>query len=190
MTTTTDHRWGADMTTAMQGGAIPASETGPGETVIDLARLADPVEHRDEVAVASNPAAAPILTTVDEVWSPSLYGPRSDEQVPSAPLAPTPAAAAPPAIVIDAEALAAMAAEVAVSVARHREELAAAMAELTALQRTLRSEVRAVITELDRIAAGVATERVEAMDVVAGDGTAAAAAPRRRPLSTRLRRAH
>jgi hypothetical protein len=70
----------------------------------------------------------------------------------------------PPAVevvVADPQELAAVAAEVATTVARHREELAAAMAELTALQRTLRSEVRAVVAELDRIAAGIAPEAVE-----------------------------
>jgi len=89
---------------------------------------------------------------------------------------------------LDAAALASMAAEVAASVARHRQELAAAMAELTALQRTLRSEVRTVIAELDRIAAGVAPDAAvqtsESVQVPVADDDIP-----RRSIGSRLRRA-
>lgn len=170
----------------MQGGAIPGTEVDEtDETVIDLSRPVEP-----DAAITPPPAPASASAAVEDVWSPSLYGPRPDAG-PAEPVAwsadtssAVPVTAAP----ADVDALAAMAAEVAVSVARHREELAAAMAELTALQRVLRSEVRGVIAELDRIAAGVVVDVPSTTD---SDPAAVAPAPRGRGLlPARLRRAH
>ena len=138
---------------------------------------------------------------VIDLSAPTLYGPRADvgtnstpDQVHQASTAPTPveptqSGPAP----LDADALASMAADVAVSVERHRQELAAAMAELTSLQRILRSEVRSVIAELDRIAEGVAPatvvtpeQSVAAQDSVDPGRSGAS----RRTITSRLRRAH
>ena len=162
------------MTTAMHGRADTSADGGSGEEqVIDLSTHGSP----------------PVTTPT----APSLYGPRPDE-------APIPAQAqeqaipATPAAAVDAEALARMAAEVAVSVERHRQELAAAMAELTALQRTLRSEVRSVIAELDRIAEGVApaeaTSAALMSDAVPDPSATADARSSRWSVPSRLHRAH
>jgi hypothetical protein len=181
------------MTTAMQGGAIPPTETEADEradeTVIDLSRSTGPVVAQATSTATPTSSVADAPPAAEGLWSPSLYGPRPDGAGPAT--SPDPggaggAAAAPTAV--DVEALAAMAAEVAVSVARHREELAAAMAELTALQRTLRSEVRGVIAELDRIAAGVVADAPSTSDP--GPAAVEAAPQRRGLLPTRLRRAH
>ena len=143
---------------------------------------------------------------VIDLSAPTLYGPRADagtnstpDQVHQASTAPTQAAPTPveptqsrPAP-LDADALARMAADVAVSVERHRQELAAAMAELTSLQRILRSEVRSVIAELDRIAEGVAPATVDTPEqsVAAQDSVdPGRSGASRRTITSRLRRAH
>ena len=153
-------------------------------------RLADTSAHDEDAS-----------DQVIDLSAPTLYGPRADGgpnsapgQIHQVPASQTPPAPAPvDAVPLDADQLARMAADVAVSVDRHRRELAAAMTELTSLQRTLRSEVRSVIAELDRIAEGVAPATVVAPEqsVAAQDSVdPSRSGVSKRSITSRLRRAH